>query len=141
MRSTKTRRGLLALALAMLSLAGSLAYVLAHDAVGADPMQLADADVGQAASAKGSFAPYFVIPAAVDARWAPVHDVLSNATYVLLGTDPSLVVLVTAEQAHGDSAGAIVRGPVALRMPHPDGSGRTLLVLRATEWTHPLVFG
>ncbi|HUR61534.1 MAG TPA: hypothetical protein VM286_04140 [Candidatus Thermoplasmatota archaeon] len=125
----------------MLSLAGSLALVLSHDAVGADASELAQATVGQDASIKGGFAPYIAIPAAADARWAPVQAALSNATYVLLGTDPSLVVLATAEAPHGDLADAIVRGPVSLRMPHPDGSGRTLLVLRATQWDHPLVFG
>jgi hypothetical protein len=125
----------------MLSLAGSLAYVLAHDAVGTAAEDLATATVGQEASAKGSFAPYFVVPAAIDPRWAPIHKVLGNATYVLMGTDPSLVVLVTSPLEHSDLAGAIARGPVALRMEHPDHSGRTLLVLRATEWTHPIVFG
>jgi hypothetical protein len=106
--------------------------------VGSGPEALAEAAVGQEASLKGSFAPYFVTPAAADARWAPVQAVAGNVTYVLLGTDPGLVA---AEQPHGDLAGAIVHGPVALRMAHPDGSGRTLLVVRASEWTRPLVFG
>jgi hypothetical protein len=109
--------------------------------VGSDVRDLASAPVGREASLKGSFAPYLVTPAAADARWAPVQAALGNVTYVLLGDDPGLVVLVTAEQPHPDLAGAIVRGPVTLRLPHPDGSGRTLLVVRATEWARPLVFG
>lgn len=125
----------------MLASAGSLAFVLAHDAVGSDARQLAQATVGDQAMVKGTFAPYLATPAAADARWAPVHAVLANQTYVLLGTDPGLVVLVTSEPQHADLADAIVHGAVALRMPHPDGSGRTLLVLRATQWDHPLVFG
>jgi hypothetical protein len=135
------RRGLLASALLILAVAGGLGYVLAHDAVGTDVAELAGAGVGRDASVKGSFAPYFLVPPAVDPHWGPIHKILGNATYVLLGTDPALVVLVTAPQAHGDLASAIVRGPVELRVPHPDGSGRTILVLRATQWTHPLVFG
>jgi hypothetical protein len=138
---TRLRRGLLASAVVLLALSGSLAFVLAHDAVGSGPEALVEAAVGQEASLKGSFAPYFVTLAAADARWAPVQAVAGNVTYVLLGTDPGLVVLVAAEQPHGDLAGAIVHGPVALRMAHPDGSGRTLLVVRAAEWTRPLVFG
>jgi len=137
----RLRRGLLAAAVLLLSSSGSLAFVLSHDAVGSDAADLAAAPVGDEAGIKGTFAPYLATPAANDARWAPLHAVLSNATYVLLGADPSIVVLVTAEQAHPDAADAIVRGPIVLRMAHPDGSGRTLLVLRATEWTHPLVFG
>jgi hypothetical protein len=138
---TSTRRGLLASALLLLSLSGSLAFVLSHDAVGSDAAALATAPVGQEASLKGSFSPYLVTPAAADPRWAPVQAALGNVTYVLLGTDPGLVVLVTAEQPHPDLEGAIVRGPVALRLPHPDGSGRTLLVVRALGWSRPLVFG
>ena len=143
---TSPRRGLLAAAVLMLALSGSLAFVLSHDAVGAGD-ELAAAAVGQETSLKGTFAPYFVTPAATDARWAPVHAVLGNMTYVQLdqaqtGADGHpLVVLVTSDALHGDMAGVIVRGPVVLRMPHPDGSGRTLVVLRATAWARPLVFG
>jgi hypothetical protein len=137
---TRPRRGLLASAVVLLALSGSLAFVLSHDAVG-DASALADAAVGEEASLKGSFAPYLVTPAATDPRWAPVQPALGNVTYVLLGTDPSLVVLVAAGEPHAELAGAIVHGPVALRMPHPDGSGRTLLVVRADAWTRPLVFG
>lgn len=115
--------------------------MLAHDAVGNDPRDLAHAPVGQETSLKGSFSPYLVTPAAADARWAPVQAAAGNATYVLLGTDPGLVVLVASEAPRQDLAGAIVRGPVALRMPHPDGSGRTLLVVQAVEWARPLLFG
>jgi hypothetical protein len=138
---TRLRRGLLASAVLLLALSGCLALVLSHDAVGSDARSLAAASVGQEASLKGSFAPYLVTPAANDARWAPVAPVLGNVTYVLLGMEPSVVVLVTAEQPHPDLAGAIVRGPIVLSLPHPDGSGRTLLVVRALEWTHPIVFG
>ncbi|HEX2066393.1 MAG TPA: hypothetical protein VHI93_06220 [Candidatus Thermoplasmatota archaeon] len=138
---TRLRRGLLAAAVLLLALSGSLAFVLAHDAVGNDPGDLAFAPVGQEASLKGSFSPYLVTPAAADPRWAPVQAVAGNATYVLLGTDPGLVVLVASEAPHHDLAGVIVRGPVALRMQHPDGSGRTLLVVEAATWARPLVFG
>lgn len=138
---TRLRRGLLASAVVLLALSGSLAYLLSHDAVGSDPGSLAAAAVGQEADLKGNLAPYFVTPAAADPHWAPVEAVAGNATYVLLGTAPDLVVLVAAGAPHGDLADAIVHGPVALRVPHPDGSGRTLLVVRATAWTHPLVFG
>lgn len=138
---TRLRRGLLASAVVLLALSGSLAFVLSHDAVGSDATALAAAGVGEEASLKGNFAPYFVTPAAADARWAPVQAAAGNVTYVLLGTDPGLVVLVAAEQPYGELAGAIVRGPVALRVDHPDGSGRTLLVVRAAAWARPLVFG
>lgn len=138
---TRPRRGLLASAVLLLALSGSLAFVLSHDAVGSDAAALAATPVGQQASLKGNFAPYLATPAGNDPAWAPVQAALGNATYVLLGTDPGLVVLVTGAQPHADLAGAIVHGPVALRLPHPDGSGRTLLVVRAEAWTHPLVFG
>lgn len=137
----RLRRGLLAVAVLLLAASGGLAFLLSHDAVGSDAAALAATEVGQEASLKGSFAPYLTTPAATDARWAPVEAVAGNVTYVLLGTDPGLVVLVAAESPHRDLAGAIVRGPVELRMPHPDGSGRTLLVVRADGWARPLVFG
>jgi hypothetical protein len=131
--------------LAVLLLSGSagLGYVLSHDAVGADPAALAASPVGDTGVVKGSFAPYLAPPAAADARWDPVHAALGNFTYVLEGAGRGMdgvVLLVTGAQSHVDTADAVVRGEVLLRIPHPDGSSRTLVVLRAVAWTHPLVF-
>jgi hypothetical protein len=138
----RTNRGLLGLALALLGLSGSLAYVLAHDAVGSDAAALAQAPIGEDAAIRGSFAPYFPSPAALDPRWAPVEAVLANHTYVLLASDPSVVLLVTdAAPSAGNLADSIVHGTVALRMPHPDASGRTLVVLQVSGWDQPIVFG
>jgi len=134
---------LLAVSLALLAASGALAYVLEHDAVGA-VADLGAATPGETVTAKGSLVPFS--PKADSAReasaWAQVERHFQNGTAAELRTgDPGTVVLVTTPHPAAPQGTVVVTGTVVLRVPHPDGSGRTLLVVTATDWTRPIVFG
>lgn len=121
---------------------GALAVVLQHDAVGAaEDAQLAAP--GADLTVKGAAQPF--VPRAGSAReasgWAAVARHLDNFTSVVDTGEPGTVVLVTTPQP-GPPAGTVVvaTGPVVLRVPHPDGSGRTVVVLRAARLDSPILF-
>jgi len=134
---------LLALALALLASSGALAYVLEHDAVGA-AADLQAAQPGQTVTAKGTLAPF--APRATSAReaaaWADVERHFANGTAVQLDNgDASTVLLVTTPHPAAPHGEAVVTGTVVLRVPHPDGSGRTVLLVASQDLAAPILFG
>jgi hypothetical protein len=134
-RTTIRSKPLLALGLALLAAAGMLALGL-HDGVAVPPASQAAA--GDEAVAKGEPTPFVVPPTPA---WAPVRAALGNLTYSIATGDPGLLVLATGPDVHTGTGTVVVRGPVLLRSPAPDGSGRTLLVLAVRQWDTPLLFG
>jgi hypothetical protein len=135
---------LLALSVALLAASGGLAYVLQHDAVGvADIPALAQAEAGDEVTVKGPAQPF--VPRASSAReaaaWVDVERRLENATALVDTGEPDLVVLVTGLAAPPRPGSVLVAtGPVVLHGPHPDGSARSLVVVRATEAGSPILF-
>ncbi len=124
------------MAFALLASAGGLAIAI-HDGL-ATPVVGAATALGETATAKGD-ATVFLAPPTAD--WAAVRLVLGNATYIIGTGDAATVVLATGADLHADAGNVIVRGPVLLRAPHPDGSGRLLVILAVTSWDTPILFG
>jgi hypothetical protein len=134
-------RPLLGLALFLLASAGTLGAILHHDAEVGATRSLAESQPGDEVRAKGAADPFLTPP---ESRLPPhIMAVLGEYTYIL--TDPALVgedmlVLVTDDEPHLDSGSVVVEGEVLFRGDHPDRSGRTLLIVRASDWTTPLLF-
>lgn len=63
---------------------------------------------------------------------------LANYTYVVATTQDA-VIWVTSATPHPATA-AVIDGIVIARQPHPDHSGRWLVVVRADAWTTPILF-
>ncbi|MCA1819923.1 MAG: hypothetical protein LC620_07750, partial [Halobacteriales archaeon] len=75
------------------------------------------------------------------AAWDDVKAALDNFTYEVDTGSPRDVVLVTSPHL-GPAVGSdvVTTGPVVLRAPHPDGSGRTLVVVLARDLESPILF-
>ena len=135
-------RGLLALSVVLMAASGSLAYVLEHDAVGETPL-LAVAGPGEDVTLKGTLQAF--TPKASTSReaaaWTVVASQFDNFTYALETEDTTDVVLLTSPSA-GPAPGTTVvtRASMLLRTTHPDGSGRTLVVLFAPDLESPILF-
>jgi hypothetical protein len=124
--------------------AGALAYVLDHDAVGAASASAMSVTPGEDVTLRGLLIPFVVRPADVReaVAWAQVREALGNVTGALETGEAGLVVLLTSDDPLPPPGTAVVAtGEVALRVPHPDGSGRDLLVLRAERVATPILFG
>ncbi len=130
-------KGLVVLSLALLASAGGLATLLRHDGIG---VEIADehAVPGESVVAKGHAAPFVAPPTK---SWDAIRARLGNLTYRIDTGDANVLVLATGPDAHADAGTVIVTGDVLLRIAHPDGSGRQVLVLRTTSWTTPILFG
>jgi hypothetical protein len=129
------------LALSLLAISGVLAAILQHDGAFADdPAILASSAMGDSIEVKAALEPFTTPP---ESRLGPtLDDMLLNFTYVLV--DPSLeeagvLVLVTDEEPHVATDSVVVEGEVLHTGLHPDHSGRTLVLIRATDWTHPIL--
>jgi len=137
---------LLALAVALLASSGALAYVLEHDAVGqGGDFALTESDGG--VTLKGTLQPFLAKAANAHeaAAWARVTRDLDNFTYTFEpagGAEADLVILVTSPTP-GPTADTVIitTATVLLQVPHPDGSGRRLVVVEAANLESPILFG
>ncbi|MEK6985231.1 MAG: hypothetical protein AABX89_02465 [Candidatus Thermoplasmatota archaeon] len=110
--------------------------MLLHDGVGA-ALASSSTPLGDEVSAKGTPSPFVAPPTQ---SWSAGRAALGNFTYRIDTGEPALVILATGPEPHAEAGTVVVRGTVALRAPHPDGSGRTLLVLRDAAWATPIFF-
>jgi hypothetical protein len=130
----------LALSIALMASAGALAYVLEHDAVG--EARLASAAPGDEVTAKGILKAFAPRPttAREAAQWADIARSLDNATYLLETEGEEVVLVTTSRPTTAVGHTVVVNGPVLLRAPHPDGSGRPLLVIAQPAIQQPILF-
>lgn len=110
--------------------------MLLHDGVGA-PVASAATPLGDDAFAKGTASPFVAPPTQ---NWNAARAALGNFTYLIDTGEPAVVLLATGPEPHAEAGTVLVHGTVVLRAPHPDGSGRTLLVLRDAAWSTPILF-
>lgn len=120
----------------LLASSAALGLLLVHDGeVSADP-DLAQAVPGEPVRLKGEPAPFVPSPGSVR-QWRPVLPLLGNHTYTL-DTEGVSVLLTSAGPV---PPGVVVaEGKVGYVGPHPDGSGRLLVLVTVDGWKQPLVF-
>ena len=126
--------GLAVLGAALLAAATVLGALLVHDGEGREPA-LAHAAAGDAVEVKGRPEPFFPDDLA---RWAAVQPHLRAHNYLLPAEDGVVVLLASDTLAPG--AVVLAEGRVDHVGPHPDGSGRLLVLVQVREWDQPLLF-
>ena len=122
--------------LALLAGAAILGGLLVHDGEVAAANDLAQIAPGKAVQLKGEPEPF---SAAQHPSWHAVLPLLGNHTYVLSDPDTGVVAVLTSEHAapHGV---VLADGTVSYVGPHPDGSGRLLVVVAVHAWRQPILF-
>jgi hypothetical protein len=124
------------LGIVLMASAAVLGALLVHDGEVAAESDLAAAAPGEAVRVKGAPEPF--TPAPLRA-WRAVLPLLDNFTYVLSDADSGLQVLLTSAAAAPDGV-VLADGEVGYAAPHPDGSGRLLVVVRVHAWEEPILF-
>lgn len=125
--------------LGILLMAGAavLGAILVHDGEVAPAADLAAAAPGEAVSVKGT--PVHFEPSGSSRAWRAILPALGNHTYTLEDPERGLVALLTGEETAPDGV-VLAEGTVRFAAPHPDGSGRLLVVVAVTDWVEPLLF-
>ena len=127
--------GLAALGSVLLVAAAGLGALLVHDGETASTA-LAAAEAGDDVAVKGIPQPF--APTSPLARWQMVLPLLGNHTYAIEDGPHALALLASATPL---PAGVVLaEGVVAFVGPHPDGSGRALVVVSVDAWREPLLF-
>lgn len=127
---------LVAVGIVLLLGAGALGAVLAHDGANAATADLATASPGQAVEVKGDPQPF--TPSPPLRAWRTVTPLLGdNHTYSLDRAD--MQVLLTSPTAAPDGT-VLAQGTILYLAPHPDGSGRLLVVIGVHAWREPILF-
>jgi hypothetical protein len=129
---------LAALGLLLMAGAAVLGGLLVHDGEVDAAADLSSAAPGQAVSLKGEPAP-FAPPASQDHAWRSVAALLDEHTYEMDGHDGAVVALLTSH-ASAPPGVVLAEGDVRYVGPHPDGSGRLLVVVAVHDWRQPIVF-
>jgi hypothetical protein len=129
---------LAALGVVLLASAAVLGVLLVHDGEVEATPDLSRAVPGEDVRLKGEPAP-FVPPAGPLRQWRAVLPLLDNHTYAFGDSADGTVVLLTSP---GPAPAGVVLadGTVGYVGPHPDGSGRLLVLVQVRGWTQPLVF-
>jgi hypothetical protein len=133
------------LGVVLLASSAALGLLLVHDGeAGASP-DLARAVPGEPVRIKGEPAPFVPPPGALR-QWRPVLPLLGNHTYALDapasdGGEGAAGVEVLLTSPLPAPAGVVLAdGTVGYVGPHPDGSGRLLVLVQVREWQQPLLF-
>lgn len=125
----------------MLASSAVLGALLHHDgALVPGASALVDSKPGDDVRFKGAVEPFLTPP---ESRLTPaLSALLSDYTYILHdeAEEEGLLVLVTDGEPHIGVDAAVVSGEVLHRGPHPDRSGRTLVIVEASDWTTPILF-
>lgn len=124
--------------LGILLMAGAavLGALLVHDGEIAAESDLATAAPGESVRVKGAPEPFTPAPLR---SWRTVLPLLDNHTYVLSDADAGLEVLLTSP-APAPEGVVLADGEVDAVAPHPDGSGRLLVVVHVHGWHEPILF-
>lgn len=122
----------------LLVAAVALGAVLVHDGERAAPA-LAQAEPGDAVLLKGAVQDFY--PSRSLTAWDPVLPILAahNHTYLLGKDGEGAVALLTSDKPAPDTV-VLTEGKVLLVLPHPDGSGRLLVVVHVEAWREPFLF-
>ena len=128
-----------ALGILLMASAAALGAVLVHDGevAGDHAVDLATAAPGESVSLKGTPEPF--APFGATRAWRSIIPVLANHTYTLDDPEAGVVAMLTSEIPAPDGV-VLAEGDVGYVAPHPDGSGRLLVVIVVTEWREPLLF-
>ena len=124
----------------LLASSAALGVLLVHDgeAAATPASELSRAVPGEDVRLKGEPAPFVPSPGPVRA-WRPVLPMLGNHTYALDGPDAGLAVLLTSSDPAPPGV-VVAEGTVDYVGPHPDGSGRLLVLVHVGGWKQPLLF-
>ena len=125
------------LGILLMASAGALGAVLVHDGEVAVREDLASAMPGETVSLKGTPEPY--TPLGATRAWRTVLPVLGNFTYTMDDPEAGVVAMLTSAAPAPDGV-VLAEGDVGYVAPHPDGSGRLLVVIVVDEWREPLLF-
>ena len=117
--------------------AAALGALLVHDGEVAVESDLAAAAPGETVRVKGSPEP-FKLDSPVRA-WRTVLPLLDNFTYSLADPESGILALLTSPSAAPEGV-VLADGRVDYVAPHPDGSGRLLVVIAVDTWEEPLLF-
>ena len=117
--------------------AAVLGGLLVHDGEVADGADLAHADPGEELSVKGTPEPFQ--PTAASRAWRAILPSLDNHTYTMDDPQAGVVLLLTSP-APAPEGVVLAEGKVRQVAPHPDGSGRLVVVLGVHEWREPILF-
>lgn len=123
----------------LLAIAGALGALLVHDGESATA-SLTSVEQGDPVTLKGAPQPFY--PSGSLAAWAPFLPELQahNHTYLLEGGDgEGTVALLTASEPAPQDV-VLSEGTVTMLGPHPDGSGRLLVVVHVVDWRQPILF-
>jgi len=120
---------------ALLVAAGVLGAILVHDGETA-ARPLAAAQPGDDVAVKGSPTPFH--PSGPLGAWQPLLPLLGEHTYELATADGAVALLSSDQPAPADVV--LAEGTVAFVGPHPDGSGRMLVLVAVHAWREPLLF-
>lgn len=128
---------LAALGIALLASAAALGALLVHDGEVSAEADLAAAAPGESVRVKGSPEPFS--PGTPLRAWRTVLPMLDNFTYALSDPDSGVLALLTSPVAAPDGV-VLAAGTVGYVTPHPDGSGRLLVVIDVRDWAEPILF-
>lgn len=117
--------------------AAALGAVLVHDGEVAARRDLAHAAPGEEVSLKGTPEPF--TPLGPSRAWRTVLPVLANHTYTMDDPEAGVVAMLTSPTPAPDGV-VLAEGAVSYVAPHPDGSGRLLVVVAVSDWREPLLF-
>ena len=117
--------------------AAVLGTLLVHDGEVAVESDLAAAAPGESVRVKGSPEPF--APATPLRAWRAILPMLDNFTYALSDPDSGILALLTSAGPAPDGV-VLADGTVDYVAPHPDGSGRLLVVIGVHDWEEPILF-
>jgi hypothetical protein len=127
--------GLAILGAALLVAAGVLGAILVHDGETA-AAPLAAAQPGDEVALKG--VPTEFHPSGPLGAWQPLRPLLGEHTYEMPAADGAVALVTSDDAAPGDVV--LAEGTVAFVGPHPDGSGRMLVLVAVHAWREPFLF-
>jgi hypothetical protein len=127
------------LGILLMASAAALGAVLVHggEVATGKTVDLATAEPGDTVSLKGQPEPF--APFGATRAWRSVVPVLDNHTYTLEDPESGLVAMLTSDEPAPDGV-VLAEGTVGYVAPHPDGSGRLLVVVVVQEWREPILF-
>lgn len=128
---------LAALGIALMASAAVLGALLVHDGEVAAESDLATAAPGEAVRVKGSPEPF--TPVGPLRAWRTVLPMLDNFTYALTDPESGIEALLTSPTAAPEGV-VLADGTVGYVAPHPDGSGRLLVIIDVRAWEEPILF-
>ena len=123
--------------IALMASAAVLGGLLVHDGEVATESDLANASPGDSVRLKGSPEPF--VPTPPLRTWRPILPLLGNFTYTLSDSQSGLELLLTSATAAPDGV-VLASGTVDYVAPHPDSSGRLLVVIDVRDWDEPILF-